>query len=80
MNTPTKTYATAFAISVALITAGCAGNQGGGAQGAHEVFLQPVAEAGPDPFTPSTGRTGKGPAPIAHMAQPPSGGYGASVI
>ncbi|WP_406463003.1 hypothetical protein OH768_46545 [Streptomyces sp. NBC_01622] len=61
MRTSTGTIATACALSAALLVAGCGGD---GAQGmkssgkatksSGEVFLQPVAVQGPDPFTDST--------------------------
>ena len=61
MRTSTGTIATACALSAALLVAGCGGD---GAQGmkssgkatksSGEVFLQPLAAQGPDPFTDST--------------------------
>jgi len=53
----TGTLVTACALSAALIVAGCGGNGDGATRSnSHngEVFLQPVAAQGPDPFTDST--------------------------
>ncbi|MES5817833.1 DUF6777 domain-containing protein [Streptomyces sp. RG80] len=54
MRTPTGTFVTACALSAALIVAGCAGSGDQGARAGGEVFLQPAAAQGPDPFTDST--------------------------
>jgi hypothetical protein len=54
---PTRALVMACALSAALLAAGCGGHDGEsaafGADGG-EVFLQPVAGGGPDPFTEST--------------------------
>ncbi len=75
MRVPTRTYATAFAISAALAVAGCSG--GGGkdsADGGPELFMQPVAAQGPDPFTDSTAKNAATPSPVTRSPQSsPSG-------
>ncbi|MFJ3582320.1 DUF6777 domain-containing protein [Streptomyces sp. NPDC090127] len=60
----------AGALASALFLAGCSSGDTGGGNGAdratpagQEVFLQPVAEQGPDPFTASTSRAGEPPVP-----------------
>lgn len=62
---------TALAISAALGLAGCSG--GGDkdtADGGRELFLQPVAAQGPDPFTASTAKTAATPPPVTRSPQP----------
>ncbi|MFJ9899606.1 DUF6777 domain-containing protein [Streptomyces sp. NPDC091280] len=61
MRTSTGTIATACALSAALLVAGCGGDGARGMKSSGEttkpsgeVFLQPVAAQGPDPFTDST--------------------------
>ncbi|MFP3986597.1 DUF6777 domain-containing protein [Streptomyces sp. E11-3] len=73
MHSPIRRYAAAFAISTALLVAGCSS---GGDQSAadaadtpDEVFLQPVAAQGPDPFTDSTATTADAP-PVTRTPQP----------
>ncbi|GGT72507.1 DUF6777 domain-containing protein [Streptomyces lateritius] len=60
------------ALAAALLVAGCSSDDGGGDGGttaaSQEVFLQPVAAQGPDPFTESTAKAGAPPA-----TTPPSG-------
>ncbi|MGW6143867.1 DUF6777 domain-containing protein [Streptomyces sp. NPDC055144] len=73
MRSPTRTFVTAFAISAALLVAGCSGNSGNNASADKgELFLLPVAETGPDPFTDSTAKTTETPAPVTRTPQPPS--------
>ncbi|KIF71441.1 hypothetical protein HY68_27260 [Streptomyces sp. AcH 505] len=63
-----RRYATLVALSVGIvITAGCGGDVSGqDASDAKELFLQPVAPRGPDPFTGSTAvRLPKGATPTA---------------
>ncbi|MET7518551.1 DUF6777 domain-containing protein [Streptomyces sp. NPDC005480] len=73
MRSPTRTLVTAFAISAALLVAGCSGDSGNGASADKgELFLQPVAQVGPDPFTDSTATTTETPAPVTRTPQPPS--------
>ncbi|WP_282792224.1 DUF6777 domain-containing protein [Streptomyces sp. CC224B] len=71
MRAPIRTYATALAMSAALTAAGC--SAGGGedeADAGRELFLQPVAARGPDPFTASTAEAGASPAPVTRSPQP----------
>lgn len=73
MRSPTRTFVTALAISASLLVAGCSGDSGNKASADKgELFLQPVAETGPDPFTDSTGKTTETPAPVTRTPQPPS--------
>ncbi|MFE6755313.1 DUF6777 domain-containing protein [Streptomyces sp. NPDC057684] len=73
MRSPTRTFVTAFAISAALLVAGCSGDSDNDASAAKgELFLQPVAATGPDPFTDSTAKTTETPAPVTRTPQPPS--------
>ncbi|MFI6660018.1 DUF6777 domain-containing protein [Streptomyces sp. NPDC050523] len=53
MRTASRTLATACLLSAALLVAGCGGGEADTKAGA-EVFLQPAANQGPDPFTGST--------------------------
>ncbi|MHC3467514.1 DUF6777 domain-containing protein [Streptomyces sp. 7R007] len=65
--TTTGTFTTVCALSAALVVAGCAAGDGGEqAEAGREVFLQPAAAQGPDPFTPSTAT----PAPVTRPAEP----------
>ncbi|MFF1685640.1 MULTISPECIES: DUF6777 domain-containing protein [unclassified Streptomyces] len=62
-----------MAISAAFLVAGCSGDSGKSASaGKGELFLQPVAEVGPDPFTDSTARSTETPAPVTRTPQLPS--------
>ncbi|MEV6483179.1 DUF6777 domain-containing protein [Streptomyces sp. NPDC051576] len=54
MRISTGTIATACALSAALLAAGCGGDGGKDTKPSGEVFLQPAAAQGPDPFTDST--------------------------
>ncbi|MGW3289637.1 DUF6777 domain-containing protein [Streptomyces sp. NPDC001002] len=54
MRTVTGTIATACALSAALFVAGCGGDGAKDTKSSGEVFLQPAAAQGPDPFTEST--------------------------
>ncbi|MFJ6080503.1 DUF6777 domain-containing protein [Streptomyces sp. NPDC092369] len=54
MRTVTGTIATACALSAALLVAGCGGDGAKDMKSSGEVFLQPAAAQGPDPFTEST--------------------------
>ncbi|MCQ4212098.1 DUF6777 domain-containing protein, partial [Streptomyces longispororuber] len=70
-RTRTRTYVTALGISAALLLAGCSGDGGGSAaDGKGELFLQPVAAQGPDPFTDSTATSDASPAPVTRTPQP----------
>ncbi|MFI6938136.1 DUF6777 domain-containing protein [Streptomyces sp. NPDC050418] len=76
MHSPTRRYAMALAISGALLVAGCSGsseNDAGdtGDTGSDkELFLQPVAASGPDPFTESTAKVAESPPPVTRTPQP----------
>ncbi|MFC7309663.1 DUF6777 domain-containing protein [Streptomyces monticola] len=77
MYVPTRRSATALAISAALLVAGCSGSgdKSSTASGSdQELFLQPVAAAGPDPFTESTANSDAASPPVTRTPQPsPSG-------
>jgi hypothetical protein len=64
-------------LSAALLVAGCggAGDQGQATAGSGgEVFLQPAAAQGPDPFTASSARSTESPSTVTRTPQPaPSG-------
>ncbi|MFG2791080.1 DUF6777 domain-containing protein [Streptomyces sp. NPDC048419] len=66
MRTATRTLATACLLSAALLVAGCSGSGEADTKAGAEVFLQPVADRGPDPFTGST----VVPSPVTGPAQP----------
>ncbi|SDJ46937.1 DUF6777 domain-containing protein [Streptomyces indicus] len=73
MHSPTRRYVTALAISGALLVAGCSGsgdNDAGDTGSDKELFLQPVAAAGPDPFTDSTAKVTETPPPVTRTPQP----------
>ncbi|MFF3611985.1 DUF6777 domain-containing protein [Streptomyces sp. NPDC002580] len=79
---PTRSLFAACAISAALLVAGCfaGGDRGGESSGptGGEVFLQPVAEQGPDPFTASTSTAAAPRPPVTRTPQPtPSEAEGA---
>ncbi|MFJ9537429.1 DUF6777 domain-containing protein [Streptomyces sp. NPDC101225] len=54
MRTATRTLATACTLAAALCVAGCGGSGEADPRAGAEVFLQPAADQGPDPFTGST--------------------------
>ncbi|MET7571403.1 DUF6777 domain-containing protein [Streptomyces sp. NPDC005492] len=54
MRNSTGTIATACALSATLLVAGCGGVGGKDTKSSGEVFLQPAAAQGPEPFTGST--------------------------
>ncbi|MEV0930817.1 DUF6777 domain-containing protein [Streptomyces phaeochromogenes] len=69
---PTRTLVTACALSAALLTGGCGGDgdkASDSATSGGEVFLQPVADQGPDPFTDSTATTTATPPPVTRTPQ-----------
>ncbi|MFF4503228.1 DUF6777 domain-containing protein [Streptomyces sp. NPDC001401] len=70
MRTVTGTFATACALAVALLAAGCGGSGGQDTKSSGEVFLQPVAAQGPDPFTPSTAVSTATPSRVTPLPQP----------
>ncbi|MBC9725953.1 DUF6777 domain-containing protein [Streptomyces sp. TRM68367] len=67
MRAPTGIVVTSCALSAALLlVAGCGGGHDSGDSGASgELFLQPVADRGPDPFTASTVTSTGTPPPAA---------------
>jgi hypothetical protein len=73
----TKTYVIALGTSAALLLAGCAsvdGTAGVATNARGTLHLQPVADAGPDPFTKSTSASESTPPPVTRTPQPsPSG-------
>ncbi|SNX65496.1 hypothetical protein SAMN06272735_7335 [Streptomyces sp. TLI_55] len=68
----TGTFVTSCALSAALIVAGCAG--GNDTQASGELFLQPVAAQGPDPFTASTATATATTTPVTRTQQPQQSG------
>ncbi|WAZ25573.1 hypothetical protein STRCI_007080 [Streptomyces cinnabarinus] len=74
MRTPTGILVTACVLTVALLATGCAGDGDRGSAASEELFLQPVAAAGPDPFTDSTATSTATPPPVTRTPQPASGG------
>lgn len=71
MRTPTRTHAFVLAISAALALAGCSGDGDRKPAGdGGELFLQPVAAQGPDPFTDSTAKDAASPPPVTRSPQP----------
>ncbi|WP_338702758.1 DUF6777 domain-containing protein [Streptomyces sp. Q6] len=70
-RTRTRTYVAALGISAALLLAGCSGGSDQNASdGKGELFLQPVAAQGPDPFTDSTATSEGSPPPVTRTPQP----------
>ncbi|MEU4466769.1 DUF6777 domain-containing protein [Streptomyces sp. NPDC024017] len=72
MRTPTGTFVLACVLSAALLLSGCRGDatrhgdttgRGDDAGTGGELFLQPAAAQGPDPFTDSTALTAATPSP-----------------
>ncbi|CCK25817.1 hypothetical protein BN159_1438 [Streptomyces davaonensis JCM 4913] len=74
MRTPSGIPVTACALTAALLVTGCAGDDDKGSAASGELFLQPVAAAGPDPFTDSTATSTATPPPVTRTPQPASGG------
>ena len=69
MRTSTGTIATACALSATLLVAGCGGDGGKDTKSSGEVFLQPVAAQGPDPFTDSTATAASTPPRVTRTPQ-----------
>jgi hypothetical protein len=69
VRTSTGTIATACALSAALLVAGCGGDGGKNTKSSGEVFLQPVAAQGPDPFTDSTATAPSAPPRVTRTPQ-----------
>ncbi|MEU9859308.1 DUF6777 domain-containing protein [Streptomyces sp. NPDC047971] len=72
------------ALAASLVLAGCSsdGDRGGAgtAAASRDVFLQPLAAPGPDPFTASTARTGAPPVPSAAPPDTPTADATAEVM
>ncbi|MFF3348211.1 DUF6777 domain-containing protein [Streptomyces sp. NPDC002779] len=69
MRTPTGTLVTAGALAAALLVTGCGSESDKGTAASGEVFLQPVAAPGPDPFTDSTATSTATPPPVTRTPQ-----------
>ncbi len=69
VRTSTGTIVTACALSAALLVAGCGGDGGKDTKSSGEVFLQPVAAQGPDPFTDSTATAASTPSRVTRTPQ-----------
>jgi len=74
VHIPTRTFVTACALSAALLAAGCEADSDANVAAASsgsggELFLQPVAAQGPDPFTDSTATSTATPQPVTRMPQ-----------
>ncbi|MEU4351257.1 DUF6777 domain-containing protein [Streptomyces sp. NPDC023838] len=68
--TPRRFTLAAVVMSIGVFVAACGGdNNGTSASDQKELFLQPVAESGPDPFTESTAKAAK---PLTPSQPPPS--------
>ncbi|TXS43324.1 hypothetical protein EAO75_31890 [Streptomyces sp. uw30] len=61
---------TACALAAALLVAGCGGGSDESTASSGEVFLQPAADQGPDPFTDSTATAPAVASPLARTPQP----------
>ncbi|MFJ9241937.1 DUF6777 domain-containing protein [Streptomyces sp. NPDC101776] len=69
MRTSTGTIVAACALSATLLVAGCGGDSGKETKSSGEVFLQPVAAQGPDPFTDSTATAPAAPPRVTRTPQ-----------
>ncbi|WP_405650380.1 DUF6777 domain-containing protein [Streptomyces sp. NBC_00019] len=74
MRPSTGTFVTACALSTALIAVGCVGSGDETTNSSGELFLQPVAAPGPDPFTDSTQTSAATPSPVTRTRQPAQSG------
>jgi hypothetical protein len=74
VHIPSRTLVTACALAAALlVVAGCGGGDGDKASNGStggELFLQPVADRGPDPFTASTDTSTATRPPVTRTPQP----------
>ncbi|MFF4272916.1 DUF6777 domain-containing protein [Streptomyces sp. NPDC001536] len=70
MRPSTGTFVTACALATALIVVGCVGSGDENTNSSGELFLQPVAAQGPDPFTDSTATPTATPSPVTRTQQP----------
>ncbi|WP_369274945.1 DUF6777 domain-containing protein [Streptomyces sp. R11] len=74
MRTPTRTLVTACALSAALVVAGCGVGSDQDSDADGKLFLQPVADQGPDPFTDSTATSTVTPSPVTRTPRPTHSG------
>ncbi|MEY9996326.1 hypothetical protein ABIE67_008358 [Streptomyces sp. V4I8] len=74
VRTPTRALLAACALSAALVVAGCGGGGDKDTRAGGEVFLQPVADQGPDPFTDSTATSAATPSPVTRTPRPAHSG------
>ncbi|WCE02311.1 hypothetical protein PGH47_37620 [Streptomyces sp. HUAS 31] len=74
MRTPTRTMVTACALSAALLVAGCVGGSDTNTPSGEDLFLQPAADRGPDPFTASTTTAEAAASPLTRTPQPSRSG------
>ncbi|NUT24665.1 MAG: hypothetical protein HOV84_01780 [Streptomyces sp.] len=74
MRTPTRSIVTACTLSAALLAGGCTVDSGEGATSSGEIFLQPAAARGPDPFTDSTATSTVTLSPVARTPRPAHSG------
>ncbi|MGW5468878.1 DUF6777 domain-containing protein [Streptomyces chartreusis] len=74
VRTPTRTILTACALSAALLVAGCVGGSDTNTPSGEDLFLQPAADRGPDPFTASTTTAEAAAAPLTRSPQPAQSG------
>ncbi|MGW4867749.1 DUF6777 domain-containing protein [Streptomyces chartreusis] len=74
VRTPTRTMVTAGALSAALLVAGCVGGSDANTPSGGDLFLQPAADRGPDPFTNSTTTAEATAAPLTRTPQPAQSG------
>ncbi|WP_345656734.1 DUF6777 domain-containing protein [Streptomyces siamensis] len=74
MHIPTRALVTACTLAAALLVAGCGGDSdqasASGASSGEDVYLQPVAAQGPDPFTDSTATGGRAEPGVTRTPQP----------
>lgn len=66
---PRRFTLAAAVMSIGVFVAACGDSGGNSASGEKELFLQPVAASGPDPFTESTAKAAK---PLTPSQPPPS--------
>ncbi|MGD1218960.1 DUF6777 domain-containing protein [Streptomyces krungchingensis] len=78
MHIPTRALVTACTLAAALLVAGCGGDSGqasaSGASSGEDVYLQPVTDRGPDPFTDSTATGGGADPGVTRTPQPAASG------
>ncbi|MFD9792657.1 DUF6777 domain-containing protein [Streptomyces sp. NPDC059070] len=70
MRPTTRRFTLAAAVmSIGVFVTACGGDSGNSASGEKELFLQPVAASGPDPFTESTAKSAR---PLTPSQPPPN--------